>query len=193
MPERPPRKRRHLAQALDVWLAMWAAREDLTPGERRRVNEERQKRKRRAAVSACVVGFVGTDAGMSRQQRRAVRRALVGAKQAHHAGATQADGQFHRLCVQAGVPVVLHPPAGTRVRSDVYEGVLRSELANAGWDKVMVRASTMLVAAPKEGRVPTDQHGRGVWSTVGYARHRATPVQLILPNGQEGTNGQRAP
>lgn len=46
IPERPPKKRRQLKQAPDVALATWLARDDLTPPERRKVQEEKEARKK---------------------------------------------------------------------------------------------------------------------------------------------------
>lgn len=44
-PDQIPVKRRQLERAPDLWLAQWEARVGLTPSERRRVREERARRK----------------------------------------------------------------------------------------------------------------------------------------------------
>lgn len=181
-PDAIPRKRSQLRKVPDLWLAEWLARDNLAASDRRRLEETRGQRRR--PVSARVVGFVGTEAGMSKPQRQAVRRALAGATAAHHAGTTAADAQFHRLCHTLGVPVVLHPPQGRgAVRTDMHD-VTHAEAASPSYDRDIVRASDVVVAAPKEGREPPLAIP-GTWTVVRYARERRTPVRVFMPDGQE--------
>jgi len=44
-PPAPPKKRKHLEQALDVHLAIWANDESLPPSARKRAQDERDRRK----------------------------------------------------------------------------------------------------------------------------------------------------
>lgn len=73
VPEEVPRKRRVLEDpsvTLDRFLAIWAARDDLTPSERRRVDAERYRRKR-LSLPVCLGVLVGRE-GMTPEQRQAL-------------------------------------------------------------------------------------------------------------------------
>jgi hypothetical protein len=186
-PERPPAKRRQLEQALDLWLATWLARDDLTPSERRRVNDERERR--RVHVPSVVLGFTGTRAGLTPQQRATVRTLLAQRRviEAHHGDCVGSDEQFHSLCLAAKVPVVLHPPDDGKLRAfcSPFE---RSERARPYLErnKDIVRVAQLLIAAPKEAREPAPGRGQGTWSTVRYARQRGTLLCVVMPNGETG-------
>lgn len=73
IPARPPRKRRQLEAALDVWIAVWLDGE-LSPSERRRVEGEKQRRKeerqRDEPIRLVVLGAVE---GFTPEQRRLLR------------------------------------------------------------------------------------------------------------------------
>jgi hypothetical protein len=72
VPEEVPRKRRVLEDesvTLDRFLAVWAARPDLTPSDRRRVEDERYRRKRLSPI-VCLGVLVGRE-GMTPAQRQA--------------------------------------------------------------------------------------------------------------------------
>jgi hypothetical protein len=61
-----PKKRRQLEGALDVHVAMWLDSDGLTPSERRRVQEEKDRRRRaRRDGPAVTLGFSGTREGMT--------------------------------------------------------------------------------------------------------------------------------
>lgn len=183
MPERPPRKRRQLEAVPDVWIAMWLAYGALTPSERRKLEEEKARRK--APSVRRVVGFTGTRAGLTPVQRDRVSALLAGADEGRHGDCVGGDETFHGLCLDAGIPVVLHPPEDARLRAHC-RGALRVEPSKPFLerDKDIVRESTELIAAPKETREPSSTRGSGTWFTVRYARKRGAPVKIIMPNGE---------
>jgi hypothetical protein len=75
MPAQPPHKRRSLRAVPDVWLAVWAGSEILTPAEQRRVQEERERRKAQG-VAQTRVAIVKGEEGMTPAQRRAILSAV---------------------------------------------------------------------------------------------------------------------
>lgn len=79
LPAEVPRKRRQLEGALDLHLAQWLAGDTLTPSERRRLEEEKARRKT-AIPTRLVVRLVPKE-GMTPEQKRAVYVA-VGEEQA---------------------------------------------------------------------------------------------------------------
>lgn len=183
-PPHPPHKRRQLEQAPAIWLAIWADNKEdkLTPSELRRVKEERERRKER--VVPVVVGFTGTREGMTPAQRAEVRTWLEGASEAHHGDCVGGDEQFHEDCLKAGVPVVIHPPENNTLRA-WCKGAIRVEKALPFLErnKEIVRASTLVVGAPKEMHEPPPQRGQGTWSTIRFARNRDKGLQVVWPDG----------
>jgi hypothetical protein len=178
-----PKKRRQLEAALDAQLAIWLAEGTLTPSERRRVGDE--KARRRQTEVGVIVGFTGTRAGMTPQQKNHIKELLSteNVVEAHHGDCIGADEQFHSLCRGLGIPVVLHPPSDPKLRA-YCDGAIRSEKARPYLDrnKDIVRASSLLIASPKE---PTPQVRSGTWSTIRYARTRGSRHKVIMPNGEE--------
>lgn len=158
-PLHPPAKRRALEQAPDLWIAQWLAGDDLTPSERRRVEEV--KARRRALVRDMRVGLVVGDAGVTPPQLLALADALggSGATEIHHAGVTS---RVHSACKAVGVPVVVH-------HGETLQHV--------------VRVSDTVIAAPKETYEP--ERKTGVWDIIRYAKHRNLAVTIIMPDGEK--------
>jgi hypothetical protein len=186
-----PKKRRQLEQALDVHVAMWLASDALTPSERRRVSEEKDRRRAlRREGPPVTLGFSGTREGMTPRQLAAVAAILdeLAPALARHGCCVGADAQFHQLCRERGIPIVGHPPQDARMRARL-EGFLRVEAAKPYLlrNKDIARESTVLVAAPKEQREPADPRGHGTWSTARYARQRGVRARVVLPDGSEAT------
>jgi hypothetical protein len=161
IPPAPPRKRRELERALPVWLATWASDESLPPSQRRRAQEERDRRK--ALVADVRVGVILGEEGMTPAQREVVLETLaaVAATELHYDGLR--SPHMRRL---------LLPLDDLNVTSIPQPG-----------DQELVKASTMVIAAPKEPEKP--DRVEGVWEAVRYAKHRKVPVRVVLPNGDE--------
>lgn len=66
--KRPPRKRKHLEQALDVELATWENDPKLTPSERRKAHHERDRRKE--AADETIVVLLRPREGLTPEQRK---------------------------------------------------------------------------------------------------------------------------
>lgn len=158
IPPEPPRKRRQLEAALPVWLATWATDESLPPSARRRAQEERDRRK--ALAPDVRVGFIVGEEGMTPVQRdRLVELAIS-------AGPTELHLDGRRL------------PHVRRFPAELLHMVVVHEEAQE-----LVKASTLVLAAPKEPEKP--DRVEGVWEAVRYAKHRRVPVRVVLPNGDE--------
>lgn len=183
-----PRKRRQLEGALDVHVAMWLASDDLTPSERRRVQEEKDRRRdERRAGPPVVLGFTAAREGMTPAQYRRVEELVAehAPAGARHGDCVGGDAQFHEICRAAGVPVVLHPPIDPTRRArcrGAAEELPPKDFTDRNRD--IVRESTRMIAAPKEQSEPQPARGQGTWSTVRYARHRGKPIEIVLPDGR---------
>ena len=62
-------------------------------------------------ISKKIIGFTGTQAGMTDKQFHCVSALLCSANytMAHHGGCEGADTQFHAMCQVLGIPVTIHP------------------------------------------------------------------------------------
>lgn len=186
LPEGVPKKRKQLEQALDVHIAMWLASDNLTPSERRRLAEE--KARRRSKTERVVVGFTGTREGLTPQQREGIRFYLEKLKpdEAHHGDCVNGDERFHKICEEFGISVVIHPPDIPTLRA-FCKNAIRVEKPKPYLErnKDIVKESTIMLAAPKELNEPEPGRGQGTWSTVRYARDRSVPIHLIKPDWKE--------
>jgi hypothetical protein len=153
-----PTKRRQLRAVPDYWLAVWASRENLTTAERRRVEGEREHRKRLRNESDVIVGVCIGREGITPQQFDYIAGYLTG---------MQPAGVVH-----AGAPAKL-----VRAIGDL-------DIATETDFREVVQAAHVVLAAVKEPTEPVQKSG--VWGAVKYARHRRTPVRIVLPNGTEG-------
>lgn len=166
IPAKVPAKRKVLenpALTLDLWLAVWANDDSQPPGARKRAQEERDRRK--ALVPDVRMGVIVGDEGMTPAQRDRVLELLSGAQ----------PTEIHfRLDRVSHLRRVLLP---------IAQGSHR-EVPHVD-EQELVRASTSLLAAPKESEKPGTVVG--VWEAVRYAKHRKVPVRVVMPSGEELT------
>lgn len=160
LPDRVPAKRRQIGALLDVHIAMWLASDKLTPSERRRLGEEKARRK--ALVPERSVGLLVGREGVTPTQGAKLLRLLRDADPTviHHPGVS---GPLHSAC--RGVADV---EAHRDVRSD--DNALRA---------VVKQATHLVIGAPKENRPAQSP----VWDAVRYAKHRSIAVKVVLPDG----------
>jgi hypothetical protein len=124
---------------------------------------------------------------MTSAQIELVGMLLVTATEAHHGDCVGADEEFHDLARRAGVPVVLHPPKAGRWRA-YCEGAVRvlAPADNLKRNEDIVRASELLVGAPKENEEPEASRGQGTWSCIRYARNQNRAHTIVWPDGRKG-------
>lgn len=186
-PPHPPHKRRQLEQSPAIWLAIWADNKDgvLTPSELRRVGEERERRKN--LVVEVVLGFTATRAGVTPLQKSAIRELVNQIKpiEAHHGDCVGGDAWFHKMCYSLKIPIVIHPPENNKLRA-WCRGAARIERAKPFLErnKDIVRASTVMIGAPKEMHEPPPQQGQGTWSTIRFSRTRDKSMIVVMPDGR---------
>lgn len=155
LPETVPRKRRQIEMLLDRHIAIWLAGDDLTPSERRKLEEERQRR--RQVTPGMPVGLVVGHEGVTPEQLEQLPSYLRGASKILHAGVAS---RVHTACRSLDVPVVVY-------RDDM---------------KTVVKEADRVIACVPYAREITDTL---VWQYVRYARHRSTPVIAVMPDGTE--------
>lgn len=163
VPDEIPKKRRQLEVALDKWIAVWLARDDLTPSERRRLEEERFRRKE-TPVGHPVGLLVGPE-GATPEQVAAVPELLVGVT----------DIYFPVLPTKLYRMVRDHPDAELHIYRH--------------WDAQEAQRIVVRALPRESARVigivrSASPEGTGVWEMIRLAKHRGMPAQVVLPNGQ---------
>lgn len=135
-----------------------------------------------------VLGFTGTQRGMTSRQRAQVilyfEQHLI--TQAHHGDWIGADAEFHDIALAHEVPVVLHPPLQDRKRANCKGA--SAELPPMFYldrNKEIVHKADVLIACPKEYN---EVLRSGIWSTIRYAAKVGKTVIIILPDGSMKTN-----
>ncbi len=130
-----------------------------------------------------IVGFTGTQYGMTPIQACAVLCVVEAAGELHHGDCIGADVEAHGMAQGLNVPVVLHPPDDLRKRAFCKGAITahdpRPYLIR---NRSIVEESDALVAAPVG-----DEHvwkRSGTWMTVRYARSRGRPITIVMPDGK---------
>lgn len=143
-----------------------------------------------------ILGFTGTQDGMTDQQRETVEAvvsaqylphmdfALANVSEVNHGDCIGADENFHMICRRIGVPIVIHPPENESKRA-FCEGaaLIHDPLPYLDRNRVIVVTSDWLLATPKQNHEPAGKRAGGTWYTVRFARTQAVPVLIVWPDG----------
>lgn len=134
-----------------------------------------------------IVGFTGTQRGMTSRQRKAVRQLLYHATVVHLGDCVGADAEAHEEATTLGKRRVGHPPSDGRKRAflDYDEErepkpylIRNKDIAAEGVDG--------LIAAPK-GFV--EELRSGTWATIRAAQRLGRLVMIVLPDGRMKRSG----
>jgi imidazolonepropionase-like amidohydrolase len=141
-----------------------------------------------------ILGFTGTQKGLTPAQRLSLRRVLrVGADAFHHGDCIGADAEAHAVAQELGLSIVIHPPLISTKRAfcqGAHYTYPPRPYMNRNHD--IVDAAKWLVACPRREEV---LHS-GTWATVRYARKRGVPIMIVWPDGRvqhDGSNEFEAP
>lgn len=129
-----------------------------------------------------ILGFTGSRAGLTPGQREQIAVLLQDATQVLHGDCIGADASFHEMALDAGVPIVVHPPDQDDRRAFCQGAAfLMAPAPYLTRNRAIVTFCDLLVAAPKETREPIPSRGQGTWSTVRYARKIDRPFVIVWP------------
>ena len=130
------------------------------------------------------MGLTGTRDGMTPPQQEIVASLLDKLQPAigRHGDCIGADAQFHALCLDRTLRIVIHPPTNPKYRAwcEGENVELLPERPYIVRDHAMVDAVGVLVATP---RTPDEFLRSGTWATVRYARKVHRELYLISPDG----------
>ena len=134
-----------------------------------------------------ILGFTGTQKQPSLEQFDAlyelVIRLTAGIKpvEAHHGDCIGADYTFHAICLELGIPVIIHPPESDKARAfcEGWEDMMEDKPYLVR-NKDIVNVSDIVVACP-----PTfvELKRSGTWSTWRYAKKNGKETYIVFPNG----------
>lgn len=127
-----------------------------------------------------IVGFTGTQEGMTQAQVKRLRSLLGPANEFHHGDCIGADAEAHEVAESLGLFIVVHPPVNSYKRAFKNGHVVLPPLPFLTRNHEIVRVCDQLLAAP---RMEEEELRSGTWATVRFARKRMVPVILLLPDG----------
>ena len=134
-----------------------------------------------------VIGFTGTQEGMTTVQWAGVKKILDGLseiREAHHGDCIGADTQFH-LIVSSYFPqikIFIHPPFAHKKRSFCPGGTVLPKRQYLDRNHDIVDACSILIATPKEAE---EVLRSGTWATIRYARKVGRECRVIHPKTGE--------
>lgn len=133
------------------------------------------------------IGFTGTREGMTAAQAEMVEVVLAGRDLAgvvvHHGDCIGADAGFHaiaRAYLLDGVSVWGHPPDDDTYRAFCDFDIEYPPAPYLTRNAAIVRATSLLIAAPKE---KSERTRGGTWWTVRCAWQRRRHVIIVWPDG----------
>lgn len=131
-----------------------------------------------------IVGFTGTQEGLSRAQTKRLRQALTYLKprEFRHGGCVGADTEASHMANDLGrCFVIRHTPTDTRKQGASYYDVEEPPEAFLVRNRAIVAQSDVLIACPATS---TEQQRSGTWATVRYARKAGKVIYIIRPDGK---------
>ena len=129
-----------------------------------------------------VIGFTGSQQGMNQDQMDAISFMIhtLMPSLVHHGDCIGSDAIFHHMCVQAGIPIIIHPPTKSSKRAfcmDAYE--VKKTQDYLVRNRNIVDACDILIAVPN---TVEEKRRSGTWSTVRYAHKQGKEVYVVTPN-----------
>lgn len=134
-----------------------------------------------------VIGFTGTQDGMTLWQRHNVNKLLVNLNptEVHHGDCIGADAQFHTICKGLHIQVVGHPGKNERGQSPkrAYCDLDEEKPALPYLDRNdnIVKACDVLIAAPKGDQ---EEKRSGTWYTIRRAFRMNRTIYILFPHGR---------
>lgn len=132
-----------------------------------------------------IVGFTGTQVGMTRNQmdhlRAELKRLMADGKapfEFHHGDCIGADAEAHEIALECGYEVVIHPPEYASKRA-FCEGAASVKPPKPYLDRNhdIVNAAEVLIAAPKSLQ---EELRSGTWATVRYWKKTGKKGGVLL-------------
>jgi hypothetical protein len=136
-----------------------------------------------------IVGFTGTQDGMTTQQKQWLNTYLAYFKcdELRHGDCQGSDAQAHEAALDIAAKIVIHPPnhASKRAFCDkkTFDGVQITVMPQKWYidrNHDIVDACEVLIATPKEYE---EKVRSGTWATIRYAKKTKKQLIIIHPDG----------
>lgn len=113
------------------------------------------------------VGFTGTRNGMSEQQKADIKEWLESSapSEAHHGDCVGADAEFHEICEELGISIVIHPPSDPKLRAFCFALYNKPEKPYLDRNRDIVDAVDVMLATPASVK----KSRGGTWYTINYS------------------------
>lgn len=127
-----------------------------------------------------IVGFTGTQHGMTDQQKFQLQRELTRRQVSsfHHGDCIGADAEAHSVAEFLNLPIEIHPTTGSKRAFCSGAIKIHQSLPPLVRNTHIVNASHILIAAPRQ-RVEVLRSG--TWATIRYARKTGKEVIYLWP------------
>lgn len=131
-----------------------------------------------------IIGFTGTQHGMTQKQKDAVTMLLQAywdkgeAKEFRHGDCVGADEEAHKIAKKIGYTVIIHPPKIDTKRAYCRADKVLPPEAYLIRNAAIVTASDVVIATPQYA---TETLRSGTWATVRYARKANKHTLVIEP------------
>lgn len=143
-----------------------------------------------------VVGFTGTQAGMTWQQKHEVQQRIHIWKhhdrrdvRAIHGDCVGADADFDEICAKEGVPRECRPSNIKEKRANTGAREIAPPWPPLDRNKFIVFDATCMIACPK---TMEEEMRSGTWMTIRFCRRMKRALLLVWPDGTVTTeNGKR--
>jgi predicted Rossmann fold nucleotide-binding protein DprA/Smf involved in DNA uptake len=124
------------------------------------------------------IGFTGTQTGMSDEQKKELITFLIElkGKEFHHGDCIGADEEAHRIALNCGYEIHIHPPENHSKRAYCKIGVMYPPGTYLKRNHDIVNDVNMLIAAPKSDQ---EELRSGTWATIRYADKKGKKVIIL--------------
>lgn len=127
-----------------------------------------------------IVGFTGTQAGMTPLQQGVLITVVDQITEGHHGDCIGADKEFDAALRRSRIKRVAHPPIKSHKRAFCDAEVILEPKDYLERNEDIVDVSEAMIATPKEME---EVRRSGTWYTVRYAFKWRKPTLIIFPDG----------
>ena len=129
------------------------------------------------------IGFVGSMYGGTEYQQELLRDLLIAMepKEVHHGDRKGADVQFHKVCIDMKIPIIIHPPKHDEWRAFCSDYKYIHEPQNyISRNKNIVNETDLFIAMPN---TLAESFNSDTWATIRYAKKYLKSIIIIMLDG----------
>ena len=128
---------------------------------------------------ALTYGFTGTRNGLNENQKNQIIKLLDenNIKEVYHGDCVGANTDFHNLCQNKNIKIIIHPPNISIMRSFCQSPNILKPKPFLDRNKDIVNNCDILIACPENDK---EVLRSGTWSTIRYAKKINKPVLLFV-------------